>query len=298
MRRLRHIRSDGAVVIEQRSVAALCALSLLPASGIAATAWVWVPSWAGGRALVTVCFLVVLGVLGALAWTRKRTLHVAPGTALTWETALESDDPYSVALHRSGTRELLLEGDDPAQVLADARRIARETGAVLRGPEWVAARAARRDPGPRAALSIEGLIWPSQLRASRTTVLGALFVLVLSAGSIRAESEVSLLSAALPGVSVVAALLIGTFLAKLRVVVEAGPEGLRAERRGLGAPQKLLSLPLESIIDVHAVGHPSHPERHLLIETVDGPVSLTCAGTLARRVAQYWTGSARRAGAA
>lgn len=294
MRSLRHIRSDGTVVIEQRSVASLCALSAFPAAIMAGTAWVWVPTWAGGRALVSACFIAAVGVLAALAWNRRRAFRIEPGSTLTWETALESDDPYTVALYQSGAREVVLQGDDPARVLADARRVARETGAVLRGPDWVSVRPRRREPVGLTALSAEGLIWPSQLRASRTTVLAALFVLVLSAGSIRAESEVSLLSAALPGGSVVVALLIGTFLAKLRVVVHAGPEGLRAERCGLGAPRKLLELPLESVIDVHAVGHPTHPERHLLIETVDGPVGLTCADALARKVAQYWTGSARR----
>ncbi|HET9932576.1 MAG TPA: hypothetical protein VFQ35_17860 [Polyangiaceae bacterium] len=286
-------------MIEHRSVAALCTLAAVPATLIAATAWIWQPSWALGRALVTACLAALFAALWVLAAGRRRTIRVERGSTLTWETGIESDDPYGVALHQNGVRELVIENNDPARVLADARRLARETGAVLLGPEWIAGRrTAPRDPSSFPAISAEGLVWPAQLRASRTSVLAGLFVLVLSAGSIRAESEVSLLSAALPGFSVVLALLIGALLAKLRVVVEASPAGLRAERRGVGAPRTLLNLPLESVLDVNAVGHPSHPETHLLIETVDGPVALTCAEETARGVARTWASSRRASGAA
>lgn len=282
-------------------MAALCALAAFPTTVIAATSWVWQPTWAGGRALVTAVWVFVMAGLFLLASKRRRRVRVERGSTLTWETGIESDDPYSVALHQNGSRELLIEDSDPARVLADARRVARETGAVLLGPEWVSEqRSALRAPATFApSIQAEGLVWPHQLRASRTTVLGGLFVLVLSAGSIRAESEVSLLSAALPGISVVLALIVGAFLAKLRVFVEAGPEGLRAERRGVGAPRTILTLPLASVLDVNAVGHPSHPETHLLIETLDGPVSLNCAEETARGVARSWAASAcRPAGAA
>ena len=281
-------------------MAALCALAAFPATVIAATSWVWQPTWVGGRALVTAVWVLVLAGLGLLAAKHRRAVRVERGSTLTWETGIESDDPYAVALPQNGARQVLLEDSDPARVLADARRVARETGAVLLGPEWVSERRASVRPAGTFStpISAEGLVWPYQLRASRTAVLAGLFVLVLSAGSIRAESEVSLLSAALPGISVVLALVVGAFLAKLRVFVEAGPEGLRAERRGVGAPRTLLTLPLASVLDVNAVGHPSHPETHLLIETLDGPVSLNCAEETARGVARSWAASARRAAGA
>jgi hypothetical protein len=122
-----------------------------------------------------------------------------------------------------------------------------------------------------------------------------LFVLVLSVGSIHAESEVSLLSAALPGLSVALALTIGAMLARLRVCIDSGPEGLRAERRGLTGGRELLRLAAADILDVHAVGQASHAERHLVIETVSGPVALACAEDTARRVASFWSQNASRA---
>ena len=300
MRRLRHIRSDGTVVIEHRSVASLCVLSLLPATAIASLAWFWQPTWSGGRALVSACLGLVAATLMLLATWRKRTLRVERGSAITWESGIESDVPYGVALHHHGERRLLLENDDPARVVADARRIARETGAVLLGPDWLLEQSGGpRDPRGLSTQHEEGLLWPTQLRTSRTTVLAGLFVLVLSAGSIRAESEISWLSAALPGLSVALALLIGFMLAKLRVHVDSGPDGLHAERRGVGAPRALLKLPLSEVLEVHAIGHASHPERHLLIETVHGPVSLSCAEAPARRIARFWSRAAGRvAGAA
>ncbi|MFZ5891345.1 MAG: hypothetical protein ACOY0T_09865 [Myxococcota bacterium] len=289
MRRLRDIRSDGAVIIQQRSVAALCVLSLVPAAVIASLAWWWVPTWNGGRGLVTACLALVTLVLLRLAWTRQRTLHVQRGSALTWHNGLESDDPYGLILHQGDQRELLIEAEDPAEVVAGARRIARETGAVLLGPDWLAERSlTRRDPASVSETSEEALLWPAQLRTSRTTLFGGLFVLLVFIGSINAESEVSLLSAMLPLLAVVLALVIAWQLARLRLRVHSGPSGLRAERIGLFGVRPLLSVPLDSLGDVHALGHPSHPERHLLVETRNGPVSLPCAEASARRVARFW----------
>jgi hypothetical protein len=296
VRRLRHIRSDGTVVIEHESAAAHCVLALLPAGAIASLAWFWEPTGADGRVLVTASFLLVAGVLLMLAWRRRRSVHVGRDSTLSWETGIESDDPYVVTLVQNGQREPLLEADDPARVIADARRIARETGAALVGPEWVVEpRGVSRAPRALATLHEEGLLWPAQLRASRTSVLAGLFVLVLSVGSIHAESEVSVLSAALPGLSVALALLIGAMLARMRVRIDSGPDGLRAERRGLSGARELLRLAAADILDVHAVGHASHAERHLVIETVNGPVAVACAEDTARRVASSWSQNASRA---
>lgn len=295
MRRLRHIRSDGTLVIEHQSVAALCALSLAPAGVIASCSLWWEPTSQAGRALVIGTFLILASGLLTLAWRRRRTVRIGRGSTLTWETGIECDDPYAVALHQNGERALLLESDDPARVLADARRIARETGAVLLGPDWVVQRSTvPRESTAGSTLHEDGLVWPAQLRASRTSVLAGLFVLVLSVGSIRAESEVSLLSAALPGLSVALAITIGALLAKMRVSVEAGPDGLRAERRGMVSRRELLSVATADVLDVQAVGHASHPERHLLIETVKGPVAVACADGAALRVARFWAQSTSR----
>ncbi|MGC4088592.1 MAG: hypothetical protein QM756_11985 [Polyangiaceae bacterium] len=118
-------------------------------------------------------------------------------------------------------------------------------------------------------------------------------MLLASIGSIRAESELSLLSAILPVLAVALAVGLGLFLRQLRVRVHSGPHGLRAEQATFGAPRPLLTVPLEALGAVHAVGHPNHPERHLLVETQDGPVSLACADAAARQVARYWAANAR-----
>jgi len=284
-------------VIEQRSLAELCLLSLVPLAVIASLAWFCEPTWSGGRALVSASYGLIVLLLLRLGLLRQRTVRIAAGSTLTWEAGIESDDPYAVHLHQGGSHALLLEGDDPARVLADARRIASAAGALLIGPEWLVERqGAPAESNAPAASSEEGLLWPAQLRTSRTALFGGLFVLVVFVGSIRAESELSLLAATLPLLTVVLAFALAAVLGKMRICIHSGPDGLRAERRGLGAPRPLLSVPLKSLRAVHAVGHPNYPERHLLVETDAGLVSLQCAETTARRVARLWTINTRRGG--
>jgi hypothetical protein len=240
--------------------------------------------------------LLVTGALGALivlvarlALPRKRVLRVSAESELVWETCVDGDDPYRVLVMQGGRRMLLLEHDDPAVVLASARRVMAETGARLVGPAWLMPRTSLSNGAPlssMAPVSVIGLSSSGQLRTSAATLGGALFVLLVFLASVKAEAGVSLLSAALPLASVAITALIGAGLSSLRVRATRGPQGIQAERVVFGWQASLLNVPADAILSVQAVGHAPHPERHVLVDTIDGPRAFALAGEAARQLTE------------
>jgi hypothetical protein len=235
--------------------------------------------------------MLVTGVLGALilavarlALPRKRVLRVTAESQLVWETGIDGDDPYRVLLVQGDRPVPLLEHDDPAVVLESARRVQAETGARLLGPAWLSPQPASNGVA-RPPVSVVGLSSSGQLRTATACLGGAAFVLVVFLVSVKAESGVSPLSAALPLASVLITALIGASLWSLRVRATRGPEGIRAERVVFGIARQLLHLPANAILSVEAVGHAPHPVRHVLVDTTDGPRAFPLAGEAARTLA-------------
>jgi hypothetical protein len=284
VRILRDIRSESVTLVDHPPGAA-ASIALVPFSAMLMLCWFGSPVWSGGRWLVTAALGGVIAVVARLAWPRRRTLRVTPEHQLVLDEGVESEDPYRVLLAHGSERALLLEHDDPAQVLKDARSIARQTSAALVGPEWFSAasqQAGSKWQPPSTAVSVVGMSSSGQARAAWATLGGALFTLVVFLVSVKAESGVSLLSAALPLLSVAATALIGAGLATARVHATLGPRGLRVQEVVFGRQARLLDLPAETILGVHAVGHEPYPERHLLIDTQGGLRAFLLAGDAAR----------------
>lgn len=288
MRVLRDIRSDSATVVDHPPGAA-ASIALVPFSAMLLLCWFGSPTWPGGRWLVTGALGALIMGVARLALPRKRVLHVNPGSELVWETCIDGEDPYRVLLVNGGQRTVLLEHDDPAVVLASARRVTAETGAPLVGPPWLAARASTSHSAPLpvvSPVSVVGLSSSGQLRTAHATLGGAAFVLVVFLISVKAEAGLSLLSVTLPLASVVITALIGAGLSSLRVRATLEPGGLHAERVVFGWQANLLRVPAEAILSVQAVGHAPHPERHVLVDTIDGPRSFPLAGEAAQQLAE------------
>jgi hypothetical protein len=190
---------------------------------------------------------------------------------------------------RDGEKTPLLEQDDPAFVLSSVRRIAAETGASLLGPPWLLPRSDSVPASSRtrlAPISVVGLASSGQLRTAAATLGASLFVMVVFLFSVKNEPAVSLLSVVLPLATVAVTALIGAGLWSLRIRASIGSAGILAERVLFGRPLRLLSLPAETILGVYAIGHAPHPERHLLVDTNEGPRAVALAGEAARRLAE------------
>ncbi len=274
MRKLARIHPNGSATLIRQSSAAAAFLAAVPLTTIGALAWVYAPTSPWGRPVVALGLLGVLTVLTALARPRKATVSFPPNAVLRWEEPLERDDPYRVVLAERMTSLVLLEHDDPAVVLADARRVAEATGVRFQAPDWAGPAA---HPEELTARVISGSLWPAQKRAARAAQGGAIFILVVFLWSIRAESEVSLLSALLPLASVALALVVGAVLLSLRVRVDVGPHGLRMAKVLFGRSRVVLDIPAAKLLALHTVTHPRFAPRHLLVETSDGPVALGVA---------------------
>ena len=290
MRVLRDIRSDLVTVVDHPPGAA-ASIALVPFSAMLLLCWLGSPTWPAGRLLVTGALGALIVLVARLALPRKRTLRVTADSELSWEPCIDGDDPYRVVLVQGEERVLLLEHDSPAVVLGSARRVSAETGARLVGPAWLVPRGAVSNGNgapavPVAPVSVVGLSSSGQLRTASATLGASLFVLLVFAVSVKAEAGVSLLSAALPLASVLITALIGAYLSSLRVRATRGPGGIQVERVVLGRHANLLDIPAESILSVHAVGHAPHPERHVLVDTLDGPCAFALAGEAARQLAE------------
>jgi hypothetical protein len=247
------------------------------------------PTWSGGRALVTGVLGALIALVAWLALPRKQALRVSGESELIWETCTDGDDPYRVLLAQGGRRLPLLEHDDPAVVLASARRVAAETGARLVGPAWLFPQASASPNAaspPVSPVSVVGLSSSGQRRTATACLGGAAFVLLVFLVSVKAEAGVSLLSAALPLASVLVTALIGAYLSSLRVRATRGLDGIHAERVVFGLTKPLLHVPPDAILSVQAIGHAPHPERHVLVDTVHGPRAFALAGEAARQLAE------------
>lgn len=287
MRTLRDIRSESVTLVDHPPGAA-ASIALVPFSAMLMLCWFGSPVWSGGRWLVTAALGGVIAVVARLAWPRQRVLRVTPEHQLVLEEGVESEDPYRVLLAHGSERSLLLEHDDPARILKDARSIGQQTSATLVGPDWFSSptdQASPRWQPPSTSVSVVGMSSSGQARAAWATLGGALFTLVVFLVSVKAESGVSLLSAVLPLISVAATALIGVGLWAARVHATLGPEGLQAHELVFGRQIILLDLPAEAILNVHAVGHEPYPERHVLIDTRSGPRAFLLAGDGARTLA-------------
>lgn len=285
MRVLRDIRSDFVTVREHPPGAAAC-IALVPFSAMLLLCWWGAPSWPAGRLVVTAALgAVIAGVVG-LALPRKRSFRVTADSELRWEPRIDGDDAYCVALMQGERRVPLLEHHDPAVVLANARRIATEIGARLVGPSWLAPGNPTNAGSSPSSVSVVGFSSCGQMRTAVSTLGAAGFVLVVFLVSVKAEAGLSWLSATLPLASVLVTAAIGAYLSSLRVRATRGPEGIQVERVVFGRATPVLSVPAEALVAVHAVGHSPHPARHVLIETLEGPLAFALAGEAARRFAE------------
>ncbi len=153
-----------------------------------------------------------------------------------------------------GSRQVVLERDEPAGVLEDASLLARELGVTL-APGWGVDEAsldallhshAHATPrfGNTAPFRFESPPLAAQRNAAWTTLWASAFVLVATiAMSDAARSRVTpgSLSLTLAGVSVVLVLFVWLWLVGLRGKVELGPAGVTRRvswfRFGLGRPE-------------------------------------------------------------
>ena len=284
MRVLRDIRSDSVTVREHQPGAAAC-VALVPFSVMLLLCWWGAPSWPAGRLVVTAALGAVIAGVVWLALPRKRSFRVTADSELHWEPRIDGDDAYCVTLVQGERRTPLLEHHDPAVVLASARRIATKMGVRLVGPSWLEP-GNPTSAGSPSSVSVVGFSSCGQMRTAVSTLGAAGFVLVVFLVSVKAEAGLSWLSAALPLASVLLTAAIGAYLSSLRVRATRGPEGIHVERVIFGRATPLLSVPAETIVAVHAVGHSPHPARHVLIDTLEGPLAFALAGEAARRLAE------------
>lgn len=291
MRSLRAIRSES-IDISVLPDAVAASLSALPFSPMLALAWFYTPGSGYGRALVTLTLGGAIIALCSLAVSRRRRFRLTPASELRWVSGVDGDDPYRAALRTGASEALVLEHNDPALLLTEARRIVSSSGIRAVFPQELEPLLAPRDGAPipvtlRSEARIAGPMFVAQSRAAHAAVGAALFVSIVFLISARAESGLSPLSLALPLISIALVAFIGTALASLELNVTLGPSGLRAERCVLGVRQTLCEIPADSILAVHAVGHPGYPARHALFELREGLLALRVAGDAAHRLAAH-----------
>ena len=236
-------------------------------------------------------------VVSGLPKTRPRPLPTPSGTGSERYEALElGAEPLPLTYRASlvladGSRQVVLERNEPAGVLADADSLARslsvpltpgwglddaELGEILHPPAHASPRWHGDTP-----LTFDTLPFAGQRKAALTTLWAAAFVLVatiLMSASARTKVTPGLLSVALPVVSALLVLLVALWLLGVRGRLSLGPTGVTRRRfwfgLELGQPEAV-----KLAIRGAAVVSPAAPTlSHLLLATNEGLVAFAVRG--------------------
>lgn len=278
-------------------------------------------------------FAVLLSVavgLAALGWPRSRRVQVSPrhghlvgagverplGASARWvlEIQPEPADPgayrYAAALELGEERWWLLQGRDPARVLADLSRVLRVWqlpvtvgwGLPDEARPWEFRHASELDTSMRSSVrrrqtTSEGdpLQVVRGLRPGARSGLASVLVLIsvtiaadmifLVASGSRALAFVHPLSVALPTLMVLGLVLLTVVVASVHEAIVVGPEVV-LQRSSLLFGSERGRVGARSVRAVHVVGAEQAKEHHVLIESDEGPLAMAVAAEEARRTAQ------------
>lgn len=263
---------------------------------LAASPWVFGAPLGGA---LTTTLLAALLFLGVFLVTRPRTLSFpVPRSGRLRLVTRTVKDPHHYCVYlgsEDGSEQLVLEHPDPAVVLEEAQRLARDAGLEIEAG-WGLPPEALRDVAPDGAGdrgasvragSVVGWRFPWQPEVGGFVLFGGTFELSVFLWVLfHTRSEASGLALALPLLTVLSLFLMSAWLFSARTRVQASREGLRVERVILGRGREILRLPVERIRSAHAVSPQADPPRHLLLLTGGGPISLHLTGEAARRAAE------------
>jgi len=271
------------------------------------------------RAFGAVLLFMLSSTLIARNWVRAKRVTIelrgpaqlvgAHGARRSIDQALryalvDADDPaapgarYGVDLmFANGAVERLLEGPDPARVLADLQRareflalpVSRGWGLPLGAEPWELAPNATREGHHLVALDVSCDRWPRQRPAGLTVIVGAMVIGILMAvmliARVRRGNDVSVLSLALSLGTIGTLLAAGAAVGTARSRVRANGD-LVVDEVTLGIPKRRRAVPRRAVLRAHQVGPSGSPTHHVLLETTQGPIAIACTGSDALRLQQ------------
>jgi hypothetical protein len=245
------------------------------------------------RLLTMVVLALAAGALIQLGLPKKTVVFgslasLAQGTRRARELALSGTTEAEPPLYRAelvfddGARVVILEGDEPARVLAGAELVSERLALPLSlawGLERLSptellpsSRASGKgsDPAKRATLAV----YPAQQRVAYATFGGAIFIALVTVALAleppRAARTLTSLSLILPAITVVIGLVLGIVFQTLEARLELR-DGVLARRYCLagvrfGKPRELC----RNVTALFAVAPDGGPTRHLLVRTEQG----------------------------
>jgi hypothetical protein len=286
--------------------AALGLLPFLPAE-------LTLPRLVTGLALLAVGLVLVL--LGAPKHSREPLPVARGGRAAVSAVALTgSADPElyrAELLLKDGSRRLVLERAEPAGVVRDALRLARQLGVRVE-PGWgldhpMLAQLDGSSSAPSRALvqPVTSIAYPFRRQhiAAITTIWGGAFVFVVAAAMAlspyRPIDRPSALSILLPGLSVVAVLAVGFWLLGLRERLVLGPTGVTRDRLLFGRPIGPRQHFVGEVSGIFPVSPAAGPTLHVLVgtasETLAFPADAGAGRELARHIPPFEGATGRAA---
>jgi hypothetical protein len=285
--------------------AALGVLPFLPAQ-------LTLPRLLTGLALLGVGLVLVL--LGAPKRSRE-PLPARSGRAAVAAVALTgSAEPelyQAELLLKDGSRRLVLERTEPAGVVRDALRLARQLGVRVE-PGWgldhpmLAQLDGSSSAPPRALVQpVTSIAYPFRRQhiAAITTIWGGAFVFVVAAAMAlspyRPIDRPSALSILLPGLSVLLVLAVGFWLLGVRERLVLGPTGVTRDRLLFGRPIGPRQHFPGEISGIFPVSPCAGPSLHVLVgtagETLAFPADAGAGRELARHIPPFEGATGRAA---
>lgn len=275
VRTLRNIRSDAAELEHSSTEAAVLMLPMVVV--VTSLAWLATPHAGWGRALVTTSGAVALA---GLIWASRarRTVRPLPanGGLLQPLTLADADEaPYRMVLEQAGDAQLLLEHSDPAVVVRDVRRMLAASSLNVNAGWGLPAERFRQPPTPRDVELTPGIFvgrrWGGQAAVTQAVFGSAGFVLLVFLWSALTEKpQLHWLSVALPLLSVLGLLLLGSWLLSLRIHVNVAATHVLVQEIAWGRARRLLFVRAEELLAIDPVSHTGRPSTHVLVETSAG----------------------------
>jgi len=301
-------RSLGATVLSAGALAVMGSLPLLAPGPMTS-----------GRAALVLSLFAISALLILLDYRRTERISVAleRGAIETSQRSLPLSQARFIALSSTGStheraargryraelvmdgseRVILIERVDPAQVLADLRRVLRHWSLPVRSgwglPETADPWREREATPARAPSEIvtgSGQPFASE-RGAGWCVLGGFIVIgtavsLMHGARIRKGADTSALSWTLTTTLLVVVLALSLFLLSDRVVARADSDGLLLERRAFGLRLHGQALPWSRLRGVWAVGVDPNVPQHLLMDLGTELLAFPFAGEAARDFAR------------
>lgn len=289
VRTLAVLRPDRVTVVCRQPGNAIALIAPLLA-GVAALPWIFGAPGAGRMATTGLAAAVL--IIGFLLIRDRRTEVRLDGTGTLVVSAVaeERHEPsYRVTLERDGrSPELILEHPDLAVVVRDVSRIVEAAGVTVQTPWSIPsthfASGGERSPASPSPLRVRAIESESQPRVAAATVGAAAFVLLVFGWSLaRAPAALSALGVVLPVLSAAAVILVGAYLASLRIHVELSESGLRVTRKALGLNRLVLSVDRQSLWAAHLITHAGRASG-VLFATRQGPRLVTIDAAAAQAI--------------